>query len=595
MGREVPGVVVAIAVVVVVVPALIVAVSLRGSEEAEVDRRLGRAAADVAQLMEQELGRLEDLAADVAISTTLVGDLNAGTYATLLDRYEIDERFPALNGISYVERVPLEEVDALLRRREIGGPPLALVDATETGEVLPVTMSYPLERNRAVLGVDLGSRPGSRATHETAMRTGQPVLSDLTQIVQLAPGEPGASLHLPVEGAEPPATVGMVFSVGELFGGLAPLPAGVEVRLTDPDSALFPEPVILPAGEPLLDRSAIARARSGGEEWVIEVVATQGYVQPLLRRGSTLLALGGAIAGLLVGLLVFSLSSRERHATGLVSVRTAEVRAANAELAAANAGLAAANTELAQANAQLEVADRDKDEFLAAVSHELRTPLTVIAGFVESMRWMQPTGEELEAMLAPIERNVRRLDALVADLLMLVSLDAGALTSRPEPVRLAELLRWVPTELVGLPASVVDVEVDGDPVVNVDPRHLERILINLLANADRHGRPPIELRARQRDDAVVELTVRDHGEGIAGEQIDVVFERFTRAPGKRAVAGTGLGLAIVRELTSLNGGGIDYRGAGPGACFTVWLPAADRAPRAAERRAPGRGAQRRPV
>jgi signal transduction histidine kinase len=577
--------VVAIAVVVVVIPAFAVATSLRGSEEAEIDRRLERAAEDVAQTMEQELGRLADLAADVAISTTLVEELNAGTYATLLDRYRIDARFPALNGISYVERVPVGEVEDLLVRRAPGGPPLVLLDVTTEDLVRPVTMSYPLERNRAVLGVDLTSRPESRSAHDTAVRTGQPVLSDLTQIVQLAPGEPGASLHVPVPGAEPPATLGMVFSVGELFRDLAPLPTGVEIRLTDPHSALFPEPVILPAGEPLLERSATARAVSGGEEWIIEVVATEGYVQALFRRGSTWLALGGAVAGLLVGLLVFALSSRERHATELVSARTAEVRRTNEELAAAN-------RELARANAQLEVADRDKDDFLAAVSHELRTPLTVIAGFVESMRWLQPTGDQLEAMLQPIERNVRRLDGLVADLLTLVSLDAGALISHPEPVRLREMLGWVPTELVGLPSSVVGVEVDGDPVASVDPRHLERILINLLANADRHGRPPIELSARQREDAVVELTVRDHGDGIPGEGIDVVFERFTRAPGKRAVAGTGLGLAIVRELTSLNGGGISYRSADPGACFTVWLPAAVGVPTAAEHRDPGRRSPR---
>jgi len=592
VARRIPGVAVAVAVVVVVIPSFVVAVSLRGSEDAEVDARLGRAAGDVAQTLEQELGRLVDLAADVAISSMLVEDLNAGSYAELLDQYRLAERFPALNGISYVERVTPAQVEGLLARRSPGGPVLELIDDAGEELVRPVTLSYPLERNRAVLGVDLTSRPESRAAHDSAVRRSQPVLSDLTQIVQLRPGEPGASIHLPVGDRQPEATIGMVFSVERLLADLAPLPSGVEIRLTDPDSAVFPDPVVLPAAEPLLERSASALARVSGEEWLLEVVATEGYVQPLLRRGSTLLALGGAVAGLLVGLLVFALASRERHAIELVAERTAEVRATNAELAAANAKLAAAN-------AQLELADKDKDDFLAAVSHELRTPLTVIAGFVESMRWLQPTGDELEAMLGPIDRNVRRLDGLVADLLTLVSLDAGVLTSYPEPVRLRQVLDRVPVELVGLPSSVVRIRVDGDPVANVDPRHLERILINLLANADRHGRPPIELEARTRDEASVEVTVRDHGEGIAGEQVQVVFERFTRAPGKRAVSGTGLGLAIVQELTALNGGGISYRDAGPGASFTVWLPVAESIVPAARPRpdadATGRRSSRRPA
>jgi signal transduction histidine kinase len=251
-----------------------------------------------------------------------------------------------------------------------------------------------------------------------------------------------------------------------------------------------------------------------------------------------------------------------------VAERTAEVRTANAELAATN-------LELAAANNQLELADRNKDDFLAAVSHELRTPLTVISGFVESLRRLRPTGDELEDLLQPIERNVHRLDGLVADLLTLVSLDAGALVPHPEPVRLADVMAQVARELAGLPSEVVLVQVEGDPVAMVDRGHLERMLVNLLTNADRHGEPPIEVAARQRDEGFVELAVRDHGAGIPEDEAEVVFERFTRAPSTQAVVGTGLGLTIVRELATLGGGGVVYSSAQPGARFTVWMPTAD--------------------
>lgn len=575
MVRRVPGIAALAAMAVVIVPSFLVALSLRAGEEAEVDDRLDRAATDVAVTLTRELDRLADLGADLAVATTLLDVVDAGSYAALLDRFALDDRFPSLTGVTQVERIPRAEIEEQLRRREPGGPVLELREDAGGAVVRAATLTYPLERNRAVLGVDLTSRPESAAAHDTALRTGRPALSELTRIVQLPADEPGAVLHVPVLGdGATTASLGMVLSVGQLFEGLDPLPSGVEIRLVDPGSPVFPTAALLPAEGPLLGRSATASAPAYGRQWVVEVVATEGFVQPLLRRGSTLLALGGLVAGLLVGVLVSALSSRERHATALVAERTAEVRTANRELADAN-------RDLADANAQLELADRTKDEFLAAVSHELRTPLTVISGFVESLRRLRPTGDELEDLLQPIERNVHRLDGLVADLLTLVSLDAGALVPHPEPVRLAAVLYRVPRELVGLPQEAVAIRVEGDPVARVDRAHLERILVNLLTNADRHGEPPIEIAVRQRDEGVVELTVRDHGEGIPEAEAEVIFERFTRAPSKRAVVGTGLGLTIVRELAVLGGGGVVYSSAQPGARFTVWLPASDRVPEAA--------------
>jgi signal transduction histidine kinase len=567
--RRVPGIAALAAMGMVVVPSLLVAFSLRASEEAEVDARLDRAATDVSVTLVRELDRLADLGADLAIATTMLDAVDAGSYAALLDRFALDERFPSLTGITYVECVPRAQIEQQLRLREGGGPPLELREDAGGDVVRVATMSYPLERNRAVLGVDLTSRPESASAHDRALRTGQPALSDLTRIVQLRLDEPGAVLHVPVVDDGPPtASLGMVLSVEQLFQGLDPLPSGIEIRLVDPGSPVFPTAAVLSAEGPLLDRAASAPAPGHGQEWTVEVTATPGFVQPLLRRGSTLLGLGGVVAGLLVGLLVSALSSRERHATALVAERTAEVRTANAELAATN-------LELAAANNQLELADRNKDDFLAAVSHELRTPLTVISGFVESLRRLRPTGDELEDLLQPIERNVHRLDGLVADLLTLVSLDAGALVPHPEPVRLADVMARVARELAGLPSEVVLVQVEGDPVAMVDRGHLERMLVNLLTNADRHGEPPIEVAARQRDEGFVELAVRDHGAGIPEDEAEVVFERFTRAPSTQAVVGTGLGLTIVRELATLGGGGVVYSSAQPGARFTVWMPAAD--------------------
>ena len=558
MPREVAAVALGMAAVIVLT--LVAVVSLRAAEQAEDQQRIERAATDVARTIETELGRVADLAQDIAVATSLIDDLHAASYARLLDDMAIIHRFPALTGVSYVEQVARDEVAVRLTEREQGGPRLSLREDAGEPMIRLLSLSYPADPNEAALGVDLGARPESRVAHDTALSRNAPVLSNLTRIVQLPPDEPGVSLHTPVPGeADTAATVGLVLSVPGLLQGLEPLPADVEVGVRDPGSVVFEAPVLLAAGsqpEALYSTSEVAVP---GQTWEVTVTAVDGFLQPPLQRGSTLLAIGGAVSALLVGLLVYSLASRERHASDLVTLRTAEVSAANRELAAANAQLAAAG--------------RSKDDFLAAVSHELRTPLTVIRGFVESMTRLEPRAQELAQMLPPIARNVQRLDSLVGDLLTLVSLDAGALVSHRERVEVAAFLARAPRELAGLEDDRVHIEVEGDPVASVDPQHLERIVVNLLVNADRHGAPPIVVTARTRA-GMVELETRDHGPGIPGEDAELVFERFARANGQQAVTGTGLGLAIVRELAVLGGGEVGYDDAEPGARFTVRLPAA---------------------
>lgn len=87
--------------------------------------------------------------------------------------------------------------------------------------------------------------------------------------------------------------------------------------------------------------------------------------------------------------------------------------------------------------------------------------------------------------------------------------------------------------------------------------------------AQSNGEPPFEVRATAADDGAVEVRIRDHGPGIAPEDVERLFERFARGADRGTVPGTGLGLSIVRELADLNGGEVRYESAGPGACFVL--------------------------
>ncbi|TAN52608.1 MAG: HAMP domain-containing histidine kinase, partial [Betaproteobacteria bacterium] len=195
---------------------------------------------------------------------------------------------------------------------------------------------------------------------------------------------------------------------------------------------------------------------------------------------------------------------------------------------------------------------------LANASHELRTPLARIRMAVELMKDKADPRRKAE-----LEQDIAELDALLEEILLASRLDAVKGLEGAEPV---DLLALAAEECV----RYEEAELDGQAVtVQGDPRLLRRMLRNLLENARRHGRPPIELRIA-RTAGGAEIRVCDHGAGIPDPERERVFEPFYRRPG--ATQGTGLGLALVRQIARRHGG--DARcamGERSDACFVVTL------------------------
>jgi signal transduction histidine kinase len=103
-----------------------------------------------------------------------------------------------------------------------------------------------------------------------------------------------------------------------------------------------------------------------------------------------------------------------------------------------------------------------------------------------------------------------------------------------------------------------------------DPQHVQHILVNYLANALKHGRPPVGIEVREQE-GWIEALVTDHGAGVPAEFIPRLFEKFAQA--EATEGGTGLGLSIVRGLARAQGGEAWYQPAEPeGAAFGVRLP-----------------------
>ncbi|MET8577754.1 HAMP domain-containing sensor histidine kinase [Streptomyces sp. NPDC005012] len=215
--------------------------------------------------------------------------------------------------------------------------------------------------------------------------------------------------------------------------------------------------------------------------------------------------------------------------------------------------------------------------FVADASHELRSPIASLRTQVE-VAAAHPALLEVGELL----EDVVRLQHLAADLLLLARLDAG---EGPRTARL-DLAALVREETARRPEPVRAGELE-EAVVSGSRGRLERVLGNLLDNAQRHARERVEVRVRtERPDrgegagagpGWAVLSVADDGPGVPEDERERVFERFVRLDDARARddGGAGLGLAIVREIVTLHGGTISLGQApGGGALFTVRLPLA---------------------
>ncbi len=273
-------------------------------------------------------------------------------------------------------------------------------------------------------------------------------------------------------------------------------------------------------------------------------------------------------------LLASSLSAALRHAEAYAQNSTLL-----AERTAALAARDRAAAELAERNRELTAANHLKQDLIGMLGHEIGSPLAAIRVYADMLIETWDEAEDLRRLrdVQTIDRNARRLELIVHDVLALVTADAGRLTAHPQDIVLHTHLRAIVSHAAGTPASIV---CPSDLTVAVDPRHLQQIIVNLLSNAAKYGAGTTRITAGRAGNRIL-IRVSDDGPGVSEPFRSQLFERFARSDSTSAtVPGTGLGLYIVRELARANGGDITYEAtAGAGATFAVSLPAAKRRPR----------------
>ncbi|GAA3232963.1 sensor histidine kinase [Nonomuraea helvata] len=230
------------------------------------------------------------------------------------------------------------------------------------------------------------------------------------------------------------------------------------------------------------------------------------------------------------------------------------------EAFAAQAAVALREQRLREAAEQAEPlaeADRMRTALLAAVSHDLRTPLASAKAAVESLRGTDVmwSDEDRAELLATADESLIKLDRLVSNLLDMSRLQAGVLGVHLEPVAIEDVL---PRAIDDLGPSRERIRSDLPPMVpeiTADPALLERVLVNLMANAVRYSPDdePVLVTASWHGENV-EIRVIDRGPGIPPEAHERVFMPFQRLGDRDSHTGVGLGLALSRGLTEAMGG-----------------------------------------
>lgn len=308
---------------------------------------------------------------------------------------------------------------------------------------------------------------------------------------------------------------------------------------------------------------------------------------------ATAISLSAALVAAIIAALAASWYATRRigRPVALVADAAADIASGHYDARVQPPGIGAEFDAMAQSfnqmAARLSTVEITRRRLLADLAHEMRTPLATIDGYLEGIEDGVAAADE--PTLDLLRQQTRRLARLAGDIGAVSRVEEGQLAlarRRLDPIQLVETA--VATAAPQFQAEGVALAVHGDteaPAVAGDPDRLGQVLANLLGNALRltpsGGRVDVHVVSTNRG---AEIAVADTGVGIAPEHLPHVFERFYRVDTARdrAHGGSGIGLAISRALVQAHGGriGAESPGAGQGATFRVWLPAAADSPAA---------------
>ncbi|MBQ2119266.1 MAG: HAMP domain-containing histidine kinase [Clostridia bacterium] len=222
---------------------------------------------------------------------------------------------------------------------------------------------------------------------------------------------------------------------------------------------------------------------------------------------------------------------------------------------------------------RLERSFEAEQRFTSDASHELRTPTAVILAQSEYTLEKERTPEEYVEALQVVQKQGKRMDALISDMLDYTRLEQSPERYVFETVDLSRLVSETAEQMTMVGTNGISLRTQVEEGVSVpgNPMLLSRLLQNLIGNAYRYGREnghtTVSLFS---DGGRTVLSVADDGIGIPREEQEKIFDRFYRGDASRSVRGTGLGLSMVKKIAELHGAGVEVESSpGEGSTFRI--------------------------
>ncbi len=252
------------------------------------------------------------------------------------------------------------------------------------------------------------------------------------------------------------------------------------------------------------------------------------------------------------------------------------------------------SNELAKLNRIVARVDKSKSDFVAVAAHEFKTPLTLIEGYTAMIgELLPPELEQLHTLIQGVHNGLKRLHDLVNDMLDVSLLDSNLLALNKQPVWLSRMFRLLQAELEPVlqqRRQTLDIRVfpGSDELIFADPGRLYQALKNIANNGIKFtpdgGKVTVNGRLLP---GFVEITITDTGIGVAPENQDMIFEKFSQlvdvslhSTGKTKFkgGGAGMGLPIARGIIEAHDGSLWVESPGydekncPGSTFHILLP-----------------------